>query len=160
MGGDTEGPTGCMGLTELLTFMVVLLQWNARSLLANGQEFNHFVRELDCKPDIICIQETWLKPNLDYVLYGYTGVRRDREHGGRGGRCLTLIRLGVPFRVLELGVDLEYTVVEIWDKGVEMVVINYNNPCKRLELERLFEVKGQDRSRVVWCADFNAHSTL
>ena len=140
--------------------MVILLQWNARSLLANGQEFKHFLRELVNKPDVICIQESWLSPALDFVLYGYMGVRRDREEGGRGGGCVTFIKQGVPFRVLEVGVELECIVVEVWEERREVVVINFYNPCETLELERLLVVKGQDRRRVVWCGDFNAHSAM
>ncbi len=57
------------------------LQWNARSLLANGQEFKKFIDELPIKPDVICVQETWLKPNLDFRIVGYSSVRSDREEG-------------------------------------------------------------------------------
>lgn len=35
-----------------------ILQWNARSLVANGQELKHFIEEQAVKPNIICIQET------------------------------------------------------------------------------------------------------
>ena len=58
--------------------MVLILQWNARSMLANGQEFKQFIEDCENKPDIICIQETWLKPHLDFIIYGYVCVRRDR----------------------------------------------------------------------------------
>lgn len=61
--------------------MVLCLQWNARSLLANGQEFKKFIEELPIKPDVICVQETWLKPNLDFRIVGYSAVRSDREVG-------------------------------------------------------------------------------
>lgn len=57
---------------------MLLLQWNARSLIANGQEFKGFIKGLVQKPDVICVQEKWLKPTLDFVIYGYTSVRRDR----------------------------------------------------------------------------------
>lgn len=36
-----------------------ILQWNARSLIANGQELKQFIEESPVKPDIICVQETW-----------------------------------------------------------------------------------------------------
>ena len=36
---------------------MIILQWNARSLIANGQEFKGFIEELKDKPDVICIQE-------------------------------------------------------------------------------------------------------
>lgn len=31
------------------------------------------------------VEETWLKPNLDFVIQGYACIRRDRERGN-GGR--------------------------------------------------------------------------
>lgn len=43
-----------------MTFRVV--QWNARSLTANGQEFKRMIHEMNNLPGVICIQETWLKP--------------------------------------------------------------------------------------------------
>lgn len=62
----------------LVVLMVFVLQWNARSLLANGQEFKKYVDDLPSKPDVICVQETWLKPNLDFRIVGYVSVRCDR----------------------------------------------------------------------------------
>ncbi len=104
--------------------MVIILQWNARSLKANGQECKHFINELEEKPDVICIQETWLKPNLDFVLHGYSGLRKDRIDGG-GGVCATFIKLGFSYRLIETGVDQEYIVVEVWERGEGISVINY-----------------------------------
>lgn len=82
-----------------LIIMVVLLQWNARSLLANGQEFKHFIKELSVQPDVICVQETWLKPSFDFLIHGYSVIRNDREHG-EGGGCATFIRSDIPYRLL------------------------------------------------------------
>jgi len=59
--------------------MFFILQWNVRSLIANRQEFKRFVQKLTNKPDIICIQETWLKPNLEFILKGYQNISVDRE---------------------------------------------------------------------------------
>lgn len=36
-------PRSIMGW--LIVLMVISLQWNARSLMANGQEFKHFINE-------------------------------------------------------------------------------------------------------------------
>ncbi len=60
----------------IMTFLI--LQWNAQSLIANGQEFKKYINDLTIKPDIICIQETWLKPHLDFILKEYNSVRSDR----------------------------------------------------------------------------------
>lgn len=65
--------------------VLVILQWNAKSLIANGQEFKKFVSNLLNKPHVICIQETWLKSQWDFVIYGYTAIRNDRKTGKGGG---------------------------------------------------------------------------
>ena len=66
----------------------MVLQWNARSLIANGQEFKGFIQDLSYKPDVICVQESWLKRSLDFVIKGYSSIRRDRVEGNGGG-CVT-----------------------------------------------------------------------
>lgn len=45
-----------------------IIQWNARSFLANGQEFKKYIEDLQQKPKVICVQETWLKPHLDFRI--------------------------------------------------------------------------------------------
>ena len=42
--------------------MVLILQWNAQSLIAHGNELKNAICDWNEKPDIICIQETWLQP--------------------------------------------------------------------------------------------------
>ena len=75
-----------------IVYMVIhILQWNARSLIANGQEFKKYVFETEPRPDILCIQETWLRPHLDFVLPGYTSARYDRIDN-QGGGCITFIK--------------------------------------------------------------------
>ena len=39
-----------------------------------------------------------------------------------------------------------------------MVIVNFYNPCKRLELLAIENIEGQDRRQLMWCGDFNAHS--
>lgn len=137
--------------------MVLFLQWNARSLLANGQEFKKYVDELPIKPDVICVQETWLKSNLEFRIVGYSSVRSDREEGVGGG-CATFIQDDMAFREVNKG--SEYVVVEIWTGEGKVVIVNFYNPCKRLSLNSLVEIDGMENDRVVICGDFNAHSTL
>lgn len=45
-----------------------ILQWNAWSLCSNGQEFKRYIEERSEKPNVICVQETWLRPHLDFIL--------------------------------------------------------------------------------------------
>lgn len=81
--------------------------------MANSQEFKYFTKQMS---DVVCVQETWLRPTLDYVLYGYTVVRRDRNQGGGGG-CASFIKQGLPHRVLDKGEELEFLVVGSTGEG-------------------------------------------
>lgn len=46
------------------------------------------IDDLEQKTDIICIQGTWFRPNLDFKICQYTGNRCDRTEGVGGG-CAT-----------------------------------------------------------------------
>lgn len=139
--------------------MLIVLQWNARSLIANGQEFKKYIDNLKEKPNIICIQETWLKPLLNFTIKGYVSVRKDRE-SGQGGGVATFIQNGMCYRVNHISTDHESIVVKVWtDKG-KVDIINYYNPCGKLSQDILEDVGGTMEDNVVWCGDFNSHNSL
>jgi len=146
-------------LVELI-MVFHLLQWNARSLIANGQEFKKFVEESEEKLDIICIQETWLRPHLDYNLPGYESVRSDRGEK-QGGGCATFVRDGIPFRRIETTTEIECVIIEIYKSDGQLVVFNVYNPCKPLNIETLEEIiRRQRNGKEIWCGDFNSHNSL
>lgn len=137
----------------------LILQWNARSLTANGQDFKKFIVSRKKMPDIVCVQETWLKPHLNFTLPGYQSVRRDREQG-HGGGVATFIRDGIGFRIILISREFESIVVEVWGKCGKIKVVNFYNPCKKLSMDILQKVAGPGQNRALWCGDFNSHSTL
>ena len=62
-----------------------ILSWNAGSLPAHGAELKYYIDEIDAKPQIICIQETWLKDTSTNNIPGYNKevkCRKDRKGGG------------------------------------------------------------------------------
>ena len=81
---------------------MLILQWNAICLLANGEECIGFINEMENKPDVICIEETWLKSSIDFVIQGYVSVCRDRGDN-KGGGCATFIKQGIPYREIAKG---------------------------------------------------------
>lgn len=116
---------------------------------------------MKCKPDIICIQESWLKPRLDFVIKGYSDNRRDRGEGKPpGGGCITFIKKGLQHREVKRGKELEYVVTEVWTKQGRVSIINFYNPCDRLTQSQLEEIWENLNGKVIWCGDFNGHSSL
>lgn len=83
--------------------ILVILQWNAMSLIANGPEFKKFVFDLPDKPYVICVQETWLKPLLDFVIPGYSA---ERETGKDGGVAI-FVRNGTNYNLISKGKEHE-----------------------------------------------------
>jgi len=110
--------------------MLSILQWNARSLIANGQELKQHIKEQSVKPNIICIQESWLKPSIDFTLYGYTAVRKDRIFA-MGGGVVSFIQQGISYRVIDSNEELEMIIIEIWVNKTKIRIINFYNPCKK-----------------------------
>lgn len=51
----------------------------------------------------MCVQETWLKPKLEYEVHGYTVIRKDKSHGG-GGDYVIFVKQNILYRLLEKGV--------------------------------------------------------
>lgn len=139
--------------------MVCILQWNARSLVANGQEFKKFIKDLEDKPDLLCVQETWLKPCLDYSIPGYVCFRKDRIDRPGGG-CATFVKIGLQYKLCECNVSLENLITEVWTTEGKLVIVNCYNPCKPLVLLELEEMMSKTGSSAIWVGDFNAHSPL
>lgn len=83
------------------------------SLIGNGQEFKRFVISSDVEFHIICIQETWLKPTLDFVLPGYVSIRKDRSDR-QGGGFVIFIKAGLEYSTLSVEPNLELKAIEIW----------------------------------------------
>lgn len=95
-----------------------ILQWNARSLIRNGQEFKRFVTSSAVEFHILCVQETWLKPTLDFVLPGYVSIRKDRSDR-QGGGCVTFIRTGIEY-TLAIESNIELIGTEVWSTMGEL----------------------------------------
>ena len=143
---------GNMRVTSVLCIMFYIMQWNARSLIANGQELKHMLDGLEHKPEIICIEETWLKPRLDFKIPGYKCERKDRENIVGGG-CATFIRNGIQYRRIEMNTVLECVITEVWTDRGKITCIN-------LEDSYFQEIVDKISVPVVWVGDFNAHNEL
>lgn len=134
-----------------------VLQWNANGLKCHFALFSNYVNSLDILPDIICIQETFLKPGRKCSLKGYVTVRNDRLSAARGG-LLTYIRNSISFLEIKCPDGLETIGIQIDSSEGRINVYNvYISPDSEVDvniIEDLF------LSKSVVCGDFNAHHPL
>lgn len=109
------------------------------------------------KLEIVCVQEMWLKPCLDFVLPGYVAIWADWVVGG--GYAIFL-KLGVQYGRLMLRTELEYIVVGVWIVQGKITVIHFYKTCLVLEIGALDEIMAAVKAPVMWVGDFNAHNPL
>lgn len=135
-----------------------IFQWNARSLIANGQEFKKFIVDFKLI-DIFCIQETWLIPKLNFKVPGYIIIRKDRKEGRGGGVCIG-IKENIVFSEITIVSELEIVGVQINVEDGVISVMNMYNPCKDLDKEEIVNIIDHMRGGKIICGDFNSHNTL
>ncbi|KAI2660328.1 putative RNA-directed DNA polymerase from transposon BS [Labeo rohita] len=103
---DNQGKMMQVNVRKLVTFIAGVINGTAE-IKSKTERIQLIVMAAERHLD-----ETWLRPNLDFVIRGYVAVRRDRDEGSAGG-CATFIKQGLPYRILGLGKELEYVVVEV-----------------------------------------------
>lgn len=73
---ETEGKPGRSG------DKIIWLSYSGTQEVWYQKEFNR--NYLEGKPEVICIQETWLKLIIDFVIKEYHSIRRYRQQGKEG----------------------------------------------------------------------------
>ena len=141
--------------------MLLILQWNCRSIQSNIEEFKQYVSNLSTQPDIICLQETFLRAPFNISLQNYDIIRYDRncnDGPSRGGLAI-LIRKGIISYNVIKHKDIECVSVMITTNKGDVKINNvYLPPSKDLkyeELECLFNTPN-----TITVGDFNGKSPL
>lgn len=142
------------------TMPVKLLNWNARSVRAHREELKQrvFVENYD----IVCIQESFLKPSDNFEIPGYSSIRSDRKTLTCGGGLVSFVRNGLKYCKLDSPMHIEAQIFSVRTAcGVINIVNVYLPPVSPLNVEQLVAFKGLlrlDKALVV--GDFNAKSAL
>ena len=139
--------------------LLTILSWNSNSIRAHGEELEKFVINLYPQPDLICLQETFLKSTIPYTVQGYNIVRNDRIDRNCGG-VAKLIKEGISYAELESRRgNIEYITVEISTPNKKLRISNIYCPPEKThkvhELQRFLT----DRN-VLLVGDFNAHHSI
>lgn len=136
-----------------------ILQWNAQSLPAHGQELKHYISSISFVLHIICIQETWLHAGMNFNIPGYSILRHDRPAGVRGGGCAIFVHSSVSYRDLNITSDLECAAIEVFFADHSISLVNIYS-ASDFNLSNFQNILTQLPSKPVLCGDFNAHNTL
>jgi len=135
-----------------------LLQWNCNGLRSHQNELRNLLASRT-DIDVICLEETFLKPANNYSLPGYQIIRKDRT-GARKGGLLIAVREGISYTQLDIGGDgYDSMAVKISTRSGQIVVVNAymqpDKPAAKKELNKLFQ-----QQRTIITGDLNAHNPL
>jgi ribonuclease HI len=135
-----------------------ILQWNSRSLFSNNSEFKKYIFDLQIKPGIICVQETFLKSKYTFSLPGYDIVRKDRIDKNGGGVAM-FIKKGIPYSIISTLDNFEVIQVKVFLKQSFINIVNlYNPPGNNINYNDILNILNQPN--LIFCADINAHNKL
>ena len=139
---------------------LTIMQWNARSLLNNKEQLKNFLFNTPNPPDVVCIEETFLKEKHQSPrINGYDIIRKDRTNKEQGGLAI-YIKIGLNFNVLSIqdNKNLEAQGIEIKTIHGHLKIINAYVPGNNVDKEDLAPICNNKRTILV--GDFNAHNKM
>jgi ribonuclease HI len=136
-----------------------IIQWNANSLNAHSAELKHYLSRVKILPDIICVQETFFKPDSKFKIVGYSVEQKSRRTS-KGGGVATFIRDGIKYNRQPSPDSLEAVSIAIEIKQQRIIIINniYISPNSDINIDDLQEIL--DKPNSLTCGDLNAKNTL
>lgn len=136
----------------------MITQWNIRSINSNRDNLINMIRKTS--PDIILLNETWLKPNYNFKITNYDIIRKDRNDG-KGG-IATLIRNNLIYEEIKLNhINPSDPCQILIIKIKELNVINiYNPPSNIIPLATINRIISGLTGQIVIMGDLNALSPL
>ena len=126
-------------------FPLIILQWNAQSIIAHGNELKHYIYNSNDKPHFVYIQESWLKNSLNYKLCNYFLERKDRFNERRGGVCI-FIKNNIVYKIKEHDFinNTEYIHIEFFMNNKYFNLVNPGGKINRDEFSVENDTLGSD----------------
>ena len=111
-------------------------------------------------PLCICLQETHLKPNENFLLRAYDVVRKDAGSIVRAkGGVAFLINQNVPYQTIPLRTSRQAIAIRL-HSPLKITICNIYLPEFDWQLEDLTDLIDQLPTPVLFLGDFNAHNPL
>jgi len=145
-------------MAGLVSTGLSILQWNCCGLLAHHNELRQFLSSSSVRYDIICLQETFLKPGKQFHLQGYSTARKDRLDS-RGGGVVTLVRDTVNYVELDTSsIDLEMITIKVKTNNSYVYVVNlYIAPNTEVNCNTVASVFSPN---TIVVGDLNSHNPI
>jgi exonuclease III len=135
-----------------------ILQWNANSLNAHSAELKNFIKNSRNPPDIVCVQETFFKPNTTFKIAGYSSEIKCRQNE-KGGGVATFIRDGIVYSRQNAPENAECVVITITANKQQIQIHNlYLSPTCNPDFKYLQQIL--ENPQAIICGDLNAKNTL
>ena len=132
-----------------------IFQWNCNGLLAHLNEFKQHLAQNSY--DVICLQETFLKPSKNFNLTGYSVVRKDRVEMGKGG-LVTLIRDSIDYTEIIPQDGIECILIKIKSDNSHTTIVNlYIPPDQDVDINHISSLF---TPKTIIVGDLNAKNTL
>lgn len=134
-----------------------IMQWNCQGISNNYADLINLIH--DENPDIILLNETWLKPDRNFKIKNYHIERLDRVDGVRGGGIATLIKNAslcqkIKLNLNGLPVKLEVSAIKLEN----ITIINmYCSPDTSLTIRFLQQILNQVFPPFILMGDLNGH---
>ncbi|GFY66661.1 putative RNA-directed DNA polymerase from transposon X-element [Trichonephila inaurata madagascariensis] len=136
-----------------------IISWNADSVLNKIDELTAYIAEND--PDVVALQETFLRPCLDLNIANFTTHRNDRMTH-RGGGTAILVKNSIPHHSIQINTNtVETTTIVIESQPSNVAICSLYNPpgspVRNLipDLLKIF----RNRSQCIIVGDYNAKHT-
>src|SRR5688572_4796057 len=105
---------------------LTVLQWNANGLRGHKDQLKNFLVNVPSPPDVVCIEETLLKPKRNPPkIDGYNVVRKDCTTNTKGGLVI-YIKVGINFTLLDIedNPNIEIQGIEIKTSNGHLKIFN------------------------------------
>ncbi|KAJ8973460.1 hypothetical protein NQ317_013454 [Molorchus minor] len=134
---------------------LTVMQWNIRSFNCNRVNLINFIHIH--KPDVILLNETWLKENYRADIRYYTNYRVDRSDG-KGG-VATYIKKSIKHEQIKTTVDLNNTKIQsICIKIGTLNILNvYSEPKNKISQKAFDDFIATLSGQIMIMGDLNAH---
>lgn len=137
---------------------MAVLQWNLNGLYAHWPEFKHILSHIN--PQVICLQETRLKPNTCCRVKDYKLYRKDRQHQHASGGVSIFVKKSIYSEEVKINTNMEVIAVKIHNPQTVTLCNIYIPPDLPRDQIKLADIILQLPRPFLLVGDFNAHNII